>query len=156
MGNIIASGGGDSLKVGKNCEKLTNFTSDIVIEFSGIILYKVVYNNSLFGKACLAATEVPDASGSIVAQNKDYNYEWNFFQEDEETFLIVGNITKKCDKNSVAAWEILEVTPTLEQSQKDKLKAVSKKPDEFKKLLAKTPELSNKLKALRSVKTVKK
>jgi hypothetical protein len=33
MGNTVASGEGISYQVGKNCEKFTEFTSDVVLTF---------------------------------------------------------------------------------------------------------------------------
>jgi hypothetical protein len=73
MGNTVASGQGYSLEVGKNCEKITNFTSDVVLTFKNLFIYKIAYNNSKYGKACLAGTQ--DYNGIILAQNKDFNFQ---------------------------------------------------------------------------------
>jgi len=148
MGNIIASGRGDSLKVGKNCEKITEFTSDVVITFKGLFIYKIAYNNSLSGKACLAGTQ--DREGNILAQNKYYNFQWQIIENSETgDFFILGNHTKKSDTNSVAEVEIMVVEPAVAQANKDKLKAAAKSSGEFKKLLEQNPELAKKVKDLK-------
>jgi len=73
IGNTVASGGGNSLEVGKNCEKLSEFTSDIVLTFKNLYIYKIAYNNSKYGKACLAGTQ--DNREVILAQNKNFNFQ---------------------------------------------------------------------------------
>lgn len=126
MGNTIASGQGYSLEVGKNCEKITQFTSDVVITFKGLFIYKIAYNNSKFGKACLAGTQT--YNGVILAQNKDFNFQWEILQNEETSeFFVFGNHTKKCDKNSVAVFEIMQVEPTVAQANQEKLTAVARK-----------------------------
>ena len=126
MGNTIASGQGYSLEVGKNCEKITQFTSDVIITFKNFYIYKIAYNNSKYGKACLAGTQ--DNSGVILAQNKDFNFQWEILQnEDTNEFFIFGNHTKKCDKNSLAIFEIMQVEPAVLAANKEKLSAVARK-----------------------------
>ena len=126
MGNTIASGQGYSLEVGKNCEKITQFTSDVIITFKNFYIYKIAYNNSKYGKACLAGTQ--DNSGVILAQNKDFNFQWEILQnEDTNEFFIFGNHTKKCDKNSLAIFEIMQIEPAVLAANKEKLSAVARK-----------------------------
>ena len=126
MGNTVASGGGNSLEVGKNCEKLTEFTSDVVLTFKNLFLYKIAYNNSKYGKACLAGTQ--DNSGVILAQNKYFNFQWQILQnEDTSDFFIFGNHTKKCEKNSLAIVEIMQVEPAVLQANLAKFTAVARK-----------------------------
>jgi len=126
MGNTVASGGGNSLEVGKNCEKLSEFTSDIVLTFKNIYIYKIAYNNSKYGKACLAGTQ--DYNGVILAQNKDFNFQWEILQnEDTSEFFIFGNHTKKCEKNSLAIFEIMQIEPVVLAENKEKLSAVARK-----------------------------
>jgi hypothetical protein len=124
MGNTIASGGGYSYEVGKNCEKLTEFTSDVVLTFKSLFIYKIAYNNSKYGKACLAGTE----NRVILAQNKDFNFQWEVIEnEDTGQVLIFGNHTKKCVKNSLAIIEIMQVEPTVLAANKEKFSAVARK-----------------------------
>jgi len=126
MGNTVASGSGNSLEVGKNCEKITEFTSDVVLTFKSLFIYKIAYNNSKYGKACLAGTE--DESGVILAQNNYFNFQWQILQnQDTNEFFIFGNHTKKCEKNSLAIVEIMQVEPTVLASNKEKFTAVSRK-----------------------------
>jgi hypothetical protein len=126
MGNTVASGQGYSLEVGKNCEKFTQFTSDVVLTFKGLFIYKIAYNNSKYGKACLAGTQ--DDSGVILAQNKDFNFQWQILQNEETSeFFIFGNHTKKCEKNSLAIFEIMQVEPTVLAANKEKFTAVARK-----------------------------
>jgi hypothetical protein len=141
MGNTIASGSGYSLEVGKNCEKLSQYTSDIEITFKDLFIYKIAYNNSKFGKACLAGTQT--FSGEIHAENKYFNFQWNIF-EDEETgdFFIVGNHTKDSeDNNSVALFEIMQVDPEVLKANKSKFSEISKKIDKKSKLAAQIKKL---------------
>jgi hypothetical protein len=126
MGNTVASGGGNSLEVGKNCEKLTEFTSDVVLTFKNLFIYKIAYNNSKYGKACLAGTQ--DNSGVILAQNKYFNFQWQILQnEDTSDFFIFGNHTKKCETNSLAIVEIMQVEPAVLQANLAKFTAVARK-----------------------------
>lgn len=126
MGNTIASGGGNSLEVGKNCEKISEFTSDIVITFKNFYIYKIAYNNSKYGKACLAGTE--DNRKVILAQNKNFNFQWEVLQnEDTGEFYILGNHTKKCEKNSLAIVEIMQIEPDVLQANREKFTTISRK-----------------------------
>ena len=126
MGNTIASGGGNSLEVGKNCEKISEFRSDIVITFKNFYIYKIAYNNSKYGKACLAGTE--DNRKVILAQNKYFNFQWEVLQnEDTGEFYILGNHTKKCEKNSLAIVEIIQIEPVVLQANREKFTSISRK-----------------------------
>lgn len=126
MGNTVASGQGYSLEVGKNCEKFTNFTSDVVLTFKNFFIYKIAYNNSKYGKACLAATQTNN--GIILAQNKNFNFQWEIIQnEDTGASFIFGNHTKKCEKNSLAIVEAMEIEPTVLQANRVKISAVARK-----------------------------
>ena len=126
MGNTVASGQGYSLEVGKNCEKFTNFTSDVVLTFKNLFIYKIEYNNSKYGKACLAATQTNN--GVILAQNKNFNFQWEIIQnEDTGASFILGNHTKKCEKNSLAIFEAMEIEPTVLQANRAKISAVARK-----------------------------
>ena len=126
MGNTVASGGGYSYEVGKNCEKITVFTSDVVITFKSFFIYKIVYNNSKYGKACLAGTL--DSNEIMLAQNKDFNFQWEILQnEDTNEFFIFGNHTKKSEKNSLAIVEIMLIEPAVLQASKAKFTAVARK-----------------------------
>jgi hypothetical protein len=126
MGNTVASGGGNSLEVGKNCEKLSEFTSDIVLTFKNLYIYKIAYNNSKYGKACLAGTQ--DNREVILAQNKNFNFQWEVLQnEDTGEFYILGNHTKKCEKNSLAIVEIMQIEPVVLQANLAKFTAVARK-----------------------------
>ena len=126
MGNTVASGQGYSLEVGKNCEKFTNFTSDVVLTFKNLFIYKIAYNNSKYGKACLAATQTNN--GVILAQNKNFNFQWEIIQnEDTGASFILGNHTKKCEKNSLAIFEAMEIEPTVLQANRAKISAVARK-----------------------------
>ncbi len=126
MGNTIASGQGYSYQVGKNCEKFTEFTSDVVLTFKSFFIYKIAYNNSKYGKACLAGTQT--YSGVILAQNKNFNFQWEILQdEDTGEFFIFGNHTKKCDKNSLAIVEVMLIEPAVLAANKEKLTAVARK-----------------------------
>ena len=126
MGNTVASGQGYSLEVGKNCEKFTQFTSDVVLTFKNFYIYKIAYNNSKYGKACLAGTQ--DYNGVILAQNKDFNFQWEILQnEDTNDFFIFGNHTKKSEKNSLAIVEIMQIEPAVLQASKAKFTAVARK-----------------------------
>lgn len=126
MGNTIASGDGLSFEVGKNCEKLSTFTSNVVLTFKNFFIYKITYNNSKFGKACLAGTVT--YNGIILAQNKEFNFQWEIVQnEDTEESYIIGNHTKKTVKNSLAIEEILKIDPTVLAANKEKFSAVARK-----------------------------
>lgn len=126
MGNTIASGQGYSYQVGKNCEKFTDFTSNVVLTFKSFFIYKIAYNNSKYGKACLAGTQT--YNGVIIAQNKNFNFQWEILQdEDTGEFFIFGNHTKKCDKNSLAIIEIMLIEPAVLAANKEKLTAVARK-----------------------------
>jgi hypothetical protein len=144
MGNTIASGGGNSLEVGKNCEKLTQYTSDIVLTLldSPLLdsqIYKIAYNNSKFGKACLAGTQTP--SGEVHAENKYFNFQWNLIDIDGELFIF-GNHTKDSeDNNSVALFEVMQVDPEVLKANKSKFSAISKKIDKKSKLAAQIKKL---------------
>ena len=127
MGNTLASGRGNSYEVGKNCEKYTKFTSDVVLTFKSLFIYKIAYNNSKYGKACLAGTQ-DYLHGVILAQNKDFNFQWEILQnEDTNDFFIFGNHTKKSDKNSLAIVEIMQIEPAVLQASKAKFTAVARK-----------------------------
>ena len=126
MGNTVASGGGYSYEVGKNCEKFTEFTSDVVLTFKNLFIYKIAYNNSKYGKACLAGTQ--DYNGVILAQNKDFNFQWEVVEnEDTGQVFIFGNQTKKCEKNSLAIIEIMQVEPSVLAANKEKFTAIARK-----------------------------
>ena len=126
MGNTVASGGGYSYEVGKNCEKFTDFTSDVVLTFKSLFIYKIAYNNSKYGKACLAGTQT--YNGLILAQNKDFNFQWEILQnEDTDEVFIFGNHTKKCEKNSLAIVEVMLVEPVVLAANHAKFTAVARK-----------------------------
>jgi len=126
MGNTIASGQGESLEVGKNCEKISTFKSNIVLTPKTFFTSKIAYNNSKFGKACLAGTQ--DFNGIILAQNKNFNFQWDILvNEDNEQFFIIGYHTKKCEKNSLAIFEVMEIEPAVLQANKEKISAVARK-----------------------------
>jgi len=126
MGNTIASGKGESLEVGKNCEKISTFTSNIVLTPKTFFTSKIAYNNSKFGKACLAGTR--DINGIILAQNKNFNFQWEIIEDEfSGDFFIIGNHTKKCEKNSLAIFEVMEVEPTVLAANKEKISAVARK-----------------------------
>lgn len=143
MGNTIASGQGYLLEVGKNCEKITQFTSDVVITFKAFYIYKIAYNNSKFGKACLAGTQT--YSGTFLAQNKDFNFQWEILQNEETNeFFIFGNHTKKSDKNSVAVFEIMQVEPAVLAANKEKFSAIARKFNKNSELAKHINTLQNK------------
>ena len=124
MGNTVASGSGYSYQVGKNCEKFTEFTSDVVLTIKNLFIYKIAYNNSKYGKACLAGTE----NRVILAQNKDFNFQWEILQnEDTDEVFIFGNHTKKCEKNSLAIIEVMLVEPVVLAANHAKFTAVARK-----------------------------
>lgn len=126
MGNTLANGSGASFEIGKNCEKISNFTSNIELTFKYLFIYKIKYNNSKYGKACLAGTQ--DNSGVILAQNKDFNFQWQFVQnEDTGDSYFLGNHTKKCEKNSIAIVEILRIDPIVLQENQEKFQNISQK-----------------------------
>ena len=126
MGNIVASGVGYSYEVGKNCEKFTEFTSDVILTFKSFYIYKIAYNNSKYGKACLAGTQ--DYNGIILAQNKNFNFQWEVLQnEDTDEFFIFGNHTKKCEKNSLAIVEAMRIEPEVLAANHAKIIAVARK-----------------------------
>jgi len=126
MGNTVASGSGYSFEVGKNCEKISTFTSNVVLSFKDLFIYKIAYNNSKYGKACLAGTE--DFNGIILAQNKNFNFQWEIIQnEDTEDSFIIGNHTKKCEKNSLAIFEVMAIEPIVLAANKEKISAVARK-----------------------------
>jgi hypothetical protein len=136
MGNTVASGEGISYQVGKNCEKFTEFTSNVVLTFKDLFIYKIAYNNSKYGKACLAGTE--SFNGIILAQNKDFNFQWEILQnEDTDEFFIFGNHTKKCEKSSLAIFEIMLIEPSVLAANKEKFTAVSRKIKNNSELAAK-------------------
>lgn len=127
MGNTVASGGGYSYQVGKNCEKFTVFTSDVKITFKNFFIYKIAYNNSKYGKACLAGT-LDSNEKIMLAQNKDFNFQWEILQnEDTGEFFIFGNHTKKCEKNSLAIVEIMQIEPAVLAANHAKFTAVARK-----------------------------
>lgn len=60
----------------------------------GFYIYKIKYNNSKYGKACLAGTI--DNSGVLLAQNKCFNFQWQVVEnQDTDDSYILGNHTKK-------------------------------------------------------------
>lgn len=123
MGNTLASGSGISYEVGKNCEKKNVFISNIELTFKDLFTYRIKYNNSKYGKACLAGTQ--SNNGVILAQNKYFNFQWQFVQnEDTGDSFYLGNHTKKCDKNSLSIVEILRITPTVTKADSEKFKNV--------------------------------
>ena len=126
MGNTLASGSGTSFEVGKNCEKLSYFTSNIELIFMDLFIYKIKYNNSKYGKACLAGTQ--DDSGVILAQNKYFNFQWQFvLNEDTGDSYFFGNHTKKCEKNSLSTVEILRIDPIVLQANHEQFKKIARK-----------------------------
>lgn len=143
MGNTVASGQGYLLEVGKNCEKFTQFTSDVVLTFKNFYIYKIAYNNSKYGKACLAGTQTH--SGVILAQNKDFNFQWEILQnEDTNEFYIFGNHTKITDKNSVAVFEVMQVESAVLAANKEKFSAVARKFNKNSELAKHINTLQNK------------
>ena len=69
-----------------------------------------------------------DYNGIILAQNKDFNFQWEILQnEDTSEFFIFGNHTKKCEKNSLAIFEIMQIEPVVLAENKEKLSAVARK-----------------------------
>ena len=136
MGNTIANGQGESLEVGKNCEKISTFKSNIILTPKTFFTSKITYNNSKYGKACLAATETFSigagtetfSGGVILAQNKNFNFKWEIIRnEDNEQIFILGNHTKKCEKNSLAIFEAMEIDPIVFAANKEKISAVARK-----------------------------
>ena len=126
MGNTVASGKGESLEVGKNCEKISTFTSNIVLTPKTFFTSKIAYNNSKFGKACLAGTQ--EYNVIILAQNKNFNFQWELVQdEDSGDFFIIGNHTKKCEKNSLAIFEVMAIEPAVLQANHAKFTEVARK-----------------------------
>jgi hypothetical protein len=126
MGNTVASGDGYSFEVGTNCKKFTEFTSDVVLTLEDLFIYKIAYNNSKYGKACLAGTQT--YNGIILAQNKHFNFQWEVLEnEDTGEFFIFGNHTKKCEKNSLAIIEVMLVEPVVLQANHAKFTAVAHK-----------------------------
>ncbi len=72
------------------------------------------------GKAYLAGTI--DNSGVLLAQNKCFNFQWQVVQnQDTGDSFVLGNHTKKCDKNSIAIVEILKIDPVVLQANQEKL-----------------------------------
>ena len=132
MGNTIASGSGQVLEVGKNCQKLTPYTSDIIITFVSFYTYKISYNNSKYGKFCLAGTQ--DRQDNILAQNKCFNFQWAIYDDGSGNFVVMGNHTKKCEKNSIAFVEFMEIKPTIAQANKEILSKIAKKLDKDSEL----------------------
>jgi hypothetical protein len=142
MGNTVASGSGYSLEVGKNCEKLTQFTSNVVLTFKDFKIYKIQYNNSKYGKACLAGTQ--DNSDVILAQNQFYNFQWQVIQnQDTGENSIIGNHTRKGDKNSLAIFEIMQIQPMVLQADKEKINAVAYKFKNDSELAVQITKLKN-------------
>jgi hypothetical protein len=126
MGNIVASGQGYSFEVGTNCKKFTEFTSDVVLTLEDLFIYKIAYNNSKYGKACLAGTQT--YNGIILAQNNHFNFQWEVLEnEDTGEFFIFGNHTKKCEKNSLAIIEVMLVEPVVLQANNAKFTRVARK-----------------------------
>ena len=118
--NIVASGSGISYEVGKNCEKITKYTSNITAIFTNFFIYKIKYNNSKYGKFCLAGT-LDFKSVTILSQNKDFNFQWELIEnEDSGEFFIFGNHTKKTEKNSLAIVEVLQIEPEALKANKSK------------------------------------
>jgi hypothetical protein len=112
MGNTVASGNGISYQVGINCDEIKNFNCNIKLTFKDFLIYKITYNNTVYGKACLAGTE--NVNNVILAQNKNFNFQWQIVQnQDTGDFFIYGNHTKKCQKNSLAIVEIMQITPQV-------------------------------------------
>jgi len=130
MGNITASGTGVSLEVGKNCQKESSFNSTLVISVTDPRIYKLKYSNSKFGKACLAGTivQVNNTTFNILAQNKDFNFQWQFIKnEDTDDYNISGNHTKKCEKNSLSISEQLKFNmDSLGKETKEKINSFEK------------------------------
>ena len=127
MGKFIANGRGESLEVGKNCEKISTFKSNIVLTPKTFFTSKITYNNSKYGKACLAGT-ITFSGGVILAQNKNFNFQWEILQnEDTGASFILGNHTKKCEKNSLAIFEAMEIDPIVFAANKEKILAVARK-----------------------------
>jgi hypothetical protein len=126
MGNTVASGSGYSLTVGKNCEKYDEFTSNVILTFKNLFISRIEYNNSKYGKTYLAGTQ--DNSGFILAQNKYFNFQWkNIENEDTGESFILGNHTKKCNKNSLAIYEVMKINPVVLQANKEKIKVITYK-----------------------------
>jgi hypothetical protein len=126
MGNTVASGKGESLEVGKNCEKISTFTSNIVLTPKTFFTSKIAYNNSKFGKACLAGTQ--EYNVIILAQNKNFNFKWEIVEdEDSGELFIIGNHTKKCEKNSLAIFEVMAIEPAVLQANHAKFTEVARK-----------------------------
>lgn len=115
MGNTIASGNGSSYQVGKNCEELKNFTCDIKLTIKDFLIYQIDYNNSIYGNAFVAGTQ--NSNNIIFAQNKNFNFQWQITQNvDTGQFFILGNHTKKCQRNSLALIEVMQITPQILES----------------------------------------
>jgi len=151
MGNIVASGVGYSYEVGKNCEKFTEFTSDVVLTIKSFYIYKIAYNNSKYGKACLAGTQEFNGvilaqnkyfKGVILAQNKYFNFQWEILQNvDTGELFILGNHTKKCEKNSLAIFELMQIEPEVLAANHAKFTAVARKFNNNSELAAQIKKL---------------
>lgn len=112
MGNTVASGNGLSYQAGKNCNKQIPLTANIVLSVQNYLIFRITYNNSIYGQFVLAGTS--NINNVILAQNKYFNFQWQIVENtDTGQFFIFGNHTKKCEKNSLAIIEILEVTPEV-------------------------------------------
>lgn len=142
MGNAIASGTGQEFEVGKNCQKSTPYTSNIIITYVSLSTYKISYNNSKYGKVCLAGTQ--DRQDNILAQNKYFNFQWAVYDDGTGNFIVRGNHTKKCDKNSVALVEFMDVSPSIAQENKEFLSKIAKKLDKDSELAKHISTLRNK------------
>jgi hypothetical protein len=136
MGNTLASGSGTSLEVGKNYEQLYDFTSNVEFIFMGPFINKIKYNNSKYGNAYLAGTI--DNSGVLLAQNKCFNFQWKVVEnQDTGDSFVLGNHTKKCDKNSIAIVEILRIDPVVLQEKFQKVSLKFKNDSDLDKLIKK-------------------
>jgi hypothetical protein len=109
---VVGNGNGISYQVGINCEEIKNFTCNINLTIKDFLTYQIEYNNSVYGNSFLAATQ--NLNNTIFSQNKYFNFQWQITQNiDTGEFRLIGNHTKKCQKNSLAIIEIIQITPEI-------------------------------------------
>ena len=100
----------------------------------------IVTSKDMTIKACLAGTQ--SYNGIILAENNDFNFQWEIIEnEDTGDLYIFGNHTKKCDKNSLAIFEIMEIDPTIFQENKERLSTVARKFNSNSELAAQIKKL---------------
>jgi hypothetical protein len=138
---------GEALVVGKNCQKLVQFTSSAkIISTESDDLFIIEYKNSFIGSKRLSLSLENSFIPIYVGSNITNNIYITSLIDDESNYYIfvtLNGMNKKCNFASEDL-QILLPSATSSKLFSETLKKNSKGPEEFKKLLTEKPNLKKK------------